>query len=125
MKKKPTNYADSLSTPPQPMDHLLVAAELEYATYRWLYAIDLFHMPPGDTMVDGEAIWTRDARGNFTRPAKRDRDGWHMPELGGLVLTTPGVEVANFALRRDASDPSGGRWTLDLGFKRHPPPIRR
>src|SRR5262245_11774688 len=87
MKQKPTNYKDSLTAPPRPMDHLLVGAELEYATFRWRYAIDIFHTPPdGDTMLSGQAIWTRDASGHFTREARQDRDGWHMPELGGLVL---------------------------------------
>ena len=126
MKKVPTNYRDSLSSQPVPMDHLLVAAELEYATYRWLYALDLFHIPPGGTMTGGvPALWTRDASGNFTRQAKQDRDGWHLPELGGLVLSAPGYEPWKFALGPDDTDPSGGKWTLDLAFKRHPAPIRR
>jgi len=126
MKKVPTNYRDSLSSPPVPMDHLLVATELEYATYRWVYALDVFSIPPGgDTLLEGTTLWTRDARGNFTRQAKQDRDGWHLPELGGLVLTVPGHEPWNFALRPDETDPARGRWTLDLAFKRHPAPIRR
>jgi hypothetical protein len=126
MKKKPTNFLDSLVSQPVPMDHLLVAAELEYATYHWLYAIDIFHIPPhGDTLLDHTAIWTRDAKGNFTVEATHDRDGWHFPELGKLVLTAAGYDTENFALRPDDSDSSGTRWTLDLAFKRHPPPIRR
>jgi len=128
MKTKPTNYRDSLTSKPVPMDHLLIATELEYATYRWVYALDVFSIPPGgDTLTDGvPALWTRDARGNFTQKAKQDRDGWHLPELGGLVLSGgPGHDVWNFALRPDDTDPSRGRWTLDLAFKRHPAPIRR
>ena len=126
MKKVPTNYRDSLSSQPVPMDHLLVATELEYATYRWVYALDVFSIAPGgDTLLEGQKLWTRDASGSFTRQAKQDRAGWHMPELGGLVLTTPGHEPWNFALRPDETDPSRGRWTLDLAFKQHPAPIRR
>jgi hypothetical protein len=125
MKKLPTNYIESLKSAPRPMDHLLVGAELEYATIRWLYALDLFHIPPGDSMLSDRTVWIRDPRGNFTRQPKQDRNGFHLPEMGGLVLTGLGHEPSDFALKPDDTDPSGGRWTLTLGFKRHPEPIRR
>jgi hypothetical protein len=125
MKKVPTNYKDSLTSVPVPMDHLLVATELEYAGLPWLYATDIFHIPPGDTLLDGRKVWIRDERGNFTRQPRQDRDGLHLPEMGGLVLTGFGHDVTRFALKPDENDPSRGRWTLDLSFKQQPAPIRR
>lgn len=74
-------------------------------------------------MLDDTAVYTRDAAGAFTQKARFDAAGWHMADLNGLVLTTPGHEPWNYALQPD--DGNNGSWTLDLAFKRSPPPIRR
>jgi hypothetical protein len=125
-RKRPTNFLDSLFSRAQLTDHLRVAAELDYAAYRWLYTVDVCRFPGGDpVLLDDTAVYTRDATGAFTQRTPFDAAGWHMAELNGLVLTTPGHEPWNYALEPDADDPAGQRWTLDLAFKRSPPPIRR
>jgi hypothetical protein len=123
LRKIPTNFVDSLFSHPKLTDHLTVAAELDYMTYRWLYAVDMFRFPEGgDVMLDGFTVFTRDAQGRFTRKAVQTDGGWRMADLGGLILTTPGHEPWNFALE-PGSDPA--HWTLQLAFKRYPAPVRR
>ena len=103
-------------------DHLAVAAELEYAGHRWLYAIDVFRISEGgDVLLDGFSVYTPDARGQFTNKASYDGKGWRMADLGGLMLTTPGYDPWDFSLRRTGS----GRWTLKLAFKKNPGRSRR
>src|SRR5262245_15100259 len=59
-RKIPTNFVGSLLSGPQLTDHLLIGAELEYATFSWLYTVDVFRFPDGaDVLLDGEAIYTR------------------------------------------------------------------
>ena len=106
-------------------DHLMVAAELEYMAYPWLYAIDVHRFPNGDVLMDGASVFTRDARGNFTRKAEVDASGWRMADLGGMVLTTPGHEAWHNLLQPDPSDATGKQWMLELAFKRSPAPVRR
>jgi hypothetical protein len=126
LRKMPTNFVGSLVSLPQRTKHLRVAAELDWSTFRWRYAVDVYHFPKsGDSLLDGFSVFARDERGWFTREARRAGGGWYLPELGGLALTAPGHEPADFTLAPDASDPSGNRWTLRLAFRRQPPPVRR
>jgi hypothetical protein len=126
LRKIPTNFVDSLLSRPQTTDHLMVAAELEYMTYRWLYAIDVYRFPgSSDVLLDDASIYSRDAEGDFTRKAEQDKDGWRIADLEGMVLTTPGHQPWDFMLQPDPSDATGKRWTLELAFKRSPPPVRR
>jgi hypothetical protein len=93
-RKLPTNFLDSLFSRAQLTDHLMVATELDYAAYRWLYTVDVCRFPGGDPiMLDDSAVYTPDTAGAFTRKAPFDAAGWHMADLNGLVLTTPGHEV--------------------------------
>jgi hypothetical protein len=125
-RKLPTNFLDSVFSRSKLTDHLMVATELEYATYHWLYTVDLYRFPGGDpVMLDGTAVYTRDATGAFTSKAHLDEGGWRMAELNGLVLTTPGHEPWDYSLQPDDGDPAQQKWTLKLSFKRSPPPIRR
>ncbi len=125
-RKLPTNFLDSLFSRFQLTDHLMVATELEYATYRWLYTVDLYRFPGGDpVMLEDTAVYTPDAAGAFTRKATVDAGGWQMADLNGLVLTTPGHEPWDYSLQPDDGDPARQRWTLELAFKQSPPPIRR
>jgi hypothetical protein len=125
MRKHPTNFASSLVSAPQSTQYLRVGAEMTYFEKPWLYTEDLYRFPGGDTLLDSAAIYTRDDRGAFTRQAKQDKNGWTIDGLGGLVLTTPGIEAWDFALDPVSGDPSGRRWTLRLGFKKSPAPVRR
>jgi hypothetical protein len=124
-RKHPTNFASSLVSLPQPTQYLRVGAELTYFEKPWLYTQDLYRFAGGDTLLDGTAIYTRDDSGAFTRQAKRDSNGWTIDGLGGLVLTAPGVEPWDFALDPVGNDMNAKRWTLKLGFKKSPAPVRR
>lgn len=123
LRKVPTNFWSSLVSLPQWTDHLTVATELEYMTFPWLYVAEINRFSGGDpVMVDGIAVYTRDAAGNFTIPARQVDGGWQMAELGGMRLTSPGHEIADFALQPDDDDPAGERWTLRLAYRRWPAP---
>jgi hypothetical protein len=125
-RKIPTNFVGSLLSGPQLTDHLLIGAELEYATFSWLYTVDVFRFPDGaDVLLDDEAIYTRDSEGNFTRRATHDDAGWRIADLEGLVLTSPGHQAWNVMLQPDPAAAVGTQWTLDLAFKRSPAPVRR
>ena len=125
-RKLPTNFWSGLLGRPQPTDHLTIGAELEYMTFPWLYAADVYRFPGGDpVMLDGQAVYTRDAAGDFTIRARHDARGWWMTELAGMVLTTPGHELTGFQLQPDPDDPTGARWTLRLAYRRSPPPVER
>jgi hypothetical protein len=122
-RKRPTNFVDSLLSRPQPADHLQLGAELEYLGHRWLYVTHAYRFADGDVLQDGFAIYTRDAQGRFTHKADASDTGWRIADLGGLVLTAPGHEVWNLMLKPDERDPM--HWTLDVAFKRAPPPVVR
>ena len=125
-KKLPTNFADSLLARPQATDHLRIAAELPYMTFRWVYVVDLWRFrTSGDVLTDGLAVYTPDAAGRFTQEAKRVDGGWLMADLKGLALTTPGYEPWDFRLEPGGAETSSPRWSLRLAFKRSPPPVRR
>jgi len=120
LRKMPTNFVDSLFSHPKQTDHLLVAAEMEYMSFHWLYVVEVARFEGGDTMLDDFAVYTRDAHGNFTQKIRSDEHAWYPAELGGLALTGPGYQVFDFLLDRDAN-----RWKLRLAFKKSPPPVRR
>ena len=125
LRKVPTNFVSSLLSLPQNTDHLTVAAELEYLSFHWLYAVDICRFPGGEVMLDGFTIYSAGTDGRFTQQAAHDEHGWRIADLGGMVLTTPGHEAWDFMLQPDPSDPALKHWTLQLAFKRAPPPIRR
>ncbi len=125
MKKAPTNFVGSLLSGPQKTHYLRIGAEMTYFENPWLYTVDLFRFPGGDTLLDDNSVYTRDERGAFTRLAKQDKNGWTMADMAGLVLTMPGFEAWNFALDPDPADPARQRWTLKLAFKKAPAPVRR
>ena len=120
LRKLPTNFVDSLFSTPKQTDHLLVAAEMEYMSYRWLYVVEVARFQGGDTMLDNFAVYMRDARGNFTREIPSSANGFLPPELNGLALSGPGYQVCDYLLDRDHN-----RWKLRLAFKKSPPPVRR
>ena len=125
LRKVPTNFIGSLLSLPQSTDHLTVAAELEYMSVRWLYAVDVCRFPGGDVMLDGFAVYGAGADGRFTHQAEHDGNGWRMADLGGMVLAMPGHEAWDYMLQPDPTDPTRQHWTLQLAFKRAPPPVRR
>jgi len=124
LQKLPTNFIDSLLSTPKRTTHLDVCAELEYAGHHWLYVADISVFPGNnDILLNGLTVYTRDDKGRFTRKAKQDDLGWHMPELGRMVLTTPGWEPWDYRLTPEEN--SASRWRLQIAFKRSPAPIIR
>jgi hypothetical protein len=125
-RKLPTNFVGSLLSRPQMTDHLMVGAELEYMTFQWLYTVDIYRFPGGDdVLMDGEAVYTRDSHGDFTRKASHEGHDWRIADLGNLLVTSPGHQAWNSMLQPDPADASGAQWTLEIAFKRSPPPVRR
>lgn len=126
-KKKPTNFISSIATPAVEAAFLRVGAALEYAGFRWLYVIDIYHFPDGDNLLDASDVYTADHNGAFTRKAQHDPKGggWLMADLKGMEMTNPGYDAWDFNLIPDASDTSGKRWKLTVAFKRSPEPVRR
>ena len=110
---------------PQTTAHLMVGAELEYLTFRWLYRLDAYRFPAGDIVRDGLSLYSRNAQGRFVEKAEFSAGGWKTADLDGLMLTDPGYDAWNFMFQPDPTDAAGKRWTLDLAFKRSPPPVRR
>ncbi len=109
LKKIPTNFVDSLFSRPRTTDHLAVAAELDYAGHRWLYAIDVFRIPEGgDVLLDGFSVYTPDARGQFTNKASYDGKGWRMADLGGTDADDARLRSVGFLARAGT-----GSGTLD------------
>ncbi len=98
---------------------------MEYADFRWLYVVDAVRFPNSDVMLDDFSVYTRDERGQFTRKARNDGTDWIMADLGRLVLTGPGYQPWNYMLQPDSSDPARRHWSLQVSFKRSPPPVRR
>jgi hypothetical protein len=123
-KKMPTNFLDSLFSRPKLTDHLAVAAELDYMTFRWLYVADLYRfVEGGDVLSDGLRVYTRDEQGSYSRKAEYDGKSWQMADLGDMRLTTPGYDLRDFAF--DRKNGTRDQWTLSLAFKRFPDPVVR
>lgn len=124
-KKRPTNFADSLTAKAQPTDHLRIATELPWADFNWVYVLDLWRFrSDGTVMSQGMSLYSRDEAGRFTREARRSADGWLIADLKGLVLSGLGYDPWQNMLD-PGDDPNSPRWTLKLAFKRSPPPVRR
>ena len=118
-KTVPTNVVSSLFSRPKLADHLAVAAELSYMSYRWLYAADLYRLvEDGTLLADPLIVFTPDAEGNFSNRVTEGADGWRMKALGGRLLPTPGNELVSFAL--DRKQGTRDQWNLALTFKRSP-----
>jgi hypothetical protein len=126
LRKMPTNFVSSLVSRRQRTDHLSVAAELGFMTFRWLYTVDVYRFPDGTSaLLDGLSVYTPDSGGQFTTRATHDESGWRIADLGGMVLTTPGYQPAHVTLLPDESDLTHQRWRLHVAFQRQPPPMRR
>jgi hypothetical protein len=126
LRKMPTNFVSSLLRRRQRTEHLGVAAELGFMTFRWLYTVDVYRFPDGTSaLLDGLSVYTPDSGGRFTTRAPHDESGWRMADLGGMVLTTPGYQPAHVTLLPDESDSTHPGWRLHVAFQRQPPPIQR
>lgn len=123
-RKRPTDFVDSLFSRAEATDHLVVGAELDYLTFRWLYVVEIFRFQQdGDVVVEGPRLFTRDEQGRFSREAKLVDGGWEIADLGGMRLTSPGHELTGFALA--PKDGVVGTWNVSLTFVRQADPVRR
>jgi len=117
---------------PHRVDHLRIAAELEqlipepdgsYRPCQWLHVIDLVRHSSTDCATSGiSRIYTRDARGRFTRTGQFIGRDIKMPELGGMRLNGLSYKTSGLFLQPDHGRT---RWKLDLTLQRIHPPIRR
>ncbi len=129
-----TNIGFTPFSLPHRVDHLSVAAELEFVlpgkegdTVRhWLYTADIYRYPGGDCSTDDvDRIYEAGADGRFTHLLGSGASGpnFEMP-LGGLVLTGAGYKLWDFTLAADEAA-AGKRWHLKLGLMRLPKPQLR
>jgi hypothetical protein len=126
LRKRRTNFMDSLSRRPERTQFLQAAAELEYAGRRHLYVVRVHRFEEdGTVLLDDFSIYSPDAAGDFTIRAERDTHRWTIKEADGLVVSDPGFSVADFMFDRDVNDATGKRWILKLGFKRARMPVIR
>jgi hypothetical protein len=125
---------------PKRADHITIAAELEqliptasgqYNHFQWLYTLDIDCYTASDcASSDITAVYSRDAKGWFTRQGEPVPDqyappGLKMPELGAMVLTGPGYKAADFFLSPADADPDRKRWKVKLMLQRKPAPVLR
>lgn len=118
---------------PRRADHLRVAAELEQTlpmadgrllVQPWLHVLDIdCTSADACSTTDIGIAYAPDANGQWTRPVLFGQTSAQVPELGGLVLDSPGYRTADFLLTPDGADRR--RWTLRLVFQRKPVPVRR
>ena len=121
-RKMPTNFIGSLIGPPMLTDHLAVGAEMEYTEFHRLYVTGGVLFPDGTTMQDPFSVYTPDAQGNFTDQPEMINGDWKFKELKGLMVTGPGYQPYGVML---SHDDKGGNWTLELAFRKSPPPVMR
>jgi hypothetical protein len=130
LKKRPTNFVSSLTRLPEVADHLQIAAEVEYAGFRWLHVFQIERFAAdGDGLQDGYTFYSRDEQGGFTRRAVAHGTDWAVGDLGVLRLNRPAFDLWDFRLtpadRDSANHKDGGRhWHLEIGLKRAPEPAR-
>lgn len=125
-RKLPSNFFTTLFSLPRRTEFLRVGAELPFLGHRWLYTADLYRFAGGNPIVlAGASVYTPDAAGHFTLKAGRDGHHWTIPGLDGMTLSHPGWETSNWSFHPVDNDPATGRWTLSLGYRRAPEPLRR
>lgn len=118
---------------PRRVDHLPVAVVLDQALPQadgrvlhqpWLHRLDIDCLD-ADTCSTSDitAAWAPDAGGDWARPVHYGQPSPQLPELGGLVLSTPAYRCADFLLTPLSADRS--RWSLRLWLQRRPLPVRR
>jgi hypothetical protein len=119
-RKRSTSFMGRMVSIPQQVDHLKIAAEMEYKSQQLLYAVDVVSFPGGDSTIDDFSIYATDKNDRFTRAVDQDRNGWKIKAANGDLITTPGYEPWKYILRPDPKDPAGRRWILRLAFKKPP-----
>jgi hypothetical protein len=119
---------------PTRSDHIMIAAELEqliptasgeYRHLQWLHTMDI-DCYASDTCATSDitAVYTRDAKGRFTRRGQWSTPrGLIVPELGGMALSGPSYKTAGLYL--SPASPDRKHWKLELTLQRKPAPVWR
>lgn len=126
-RKRPTNFADSLTARREKTDVLQLGAELTYLGQRWLYVFPVHRFRTDGTVLLGDfRIFAPGQRGDFAQEVGRDgRGGWRFPFLGGAVLGDPGYRLTEFSFHPNSMDQSENTWVLRCHLQRSPEPARR
>ena len=123
---------------PRRVDHITVAAELErlipstsgeYRHFQWLFTMYIQRYSD-DTCAtsDINGVYSRDAKGRFTRQGAWVSSGngppdLKMPELNGMLLTGPGYKASDYFLTPIGTDRK--HWKVRLTLHRKPLPVMR
>ncbi len=125
--KRPTNFVDSLFRRAEPADHVQAAVELVYAARRRLVVVQLYRFRrDGAVLMGGFEVYTPDASGRFTvQGVCVDGHSWRIPEPDGTQTGHPGFDLVEFDLKPPEQAVDSRHWSLKLGFRRLPEPVRR
>ena len=116
---------------PARVDHLSVAAELEFALprkdspdaiRRWLYTAEIYRHRDGDCSTDDlDRIYEAGPDGRFTGLLGSGATGPNFQmKIDGFILTGGGYKLWDFMLSPDETDPTGNHWHLKLALMRMP-----
>jgi hypothetical protein len=116
---------------PARVDHLSLAAELEFAIPQkeggdslrhWLYTAEIYRHSNGDCRTDDlDRIYEAGADGRFTNLLGSGATGPNFQMmLDGWILTGAGYKLWEFMLSPDEGDTTGKHWHLRMGLMRLP-----
>ena len=116
---------------PLRVDHISVAAELEFVVPRkdgsdtihhWLYTAEIYRYSDGDCSTDDlDKIYEAGSDGRFTQLLGSGATGPNFQmKVDGLILTGAGYKLWQFMLSKDETDPTGKHWHLKLFLMRMP-----
>ena len=126
-----TNIGFTPLNMPSRVDHIAIAAELEFAVPRkdgedtirhWLYTAEIYRYRDGDCSTDDlDKIYEAGLDGRFTQllGSGATEPNFQM-KIDGWVLTGSGYKLWDFMLSPDKTDPTGKHWHLKLGLMRMP-----
>jgi hypothetical protein len=107
------------------LEQLIPTASGEYRHLQWLHTMDI-DCYASDTCATSDitAVYTRDAKGRFTRRGQWSTPrGLIVPELGGMALSGPSYKTAGLYL--SPASPDRKHWKLELTLQRKPAPVWR
>jgi hypothetical protein len=126
-----TNIGFTPFSMPARVDHLSIAAELDFAVPKkeggetirhWLYTADVYRYRGGDCSTDDlDRIYEAGPDGRFTQliGSAATSPNFQM-KIDGWILTGAGYKLWDFMLSRNETDPAAKHWRLKLGLMRLP-----
>ena len=123
---------------PVDTDHLLIAAEMERIlpldghdyTFHWLYTENIFRYPGGSTSGGYiDVVYSKGPDGRFNKRLDPNLNNVDMAQRTDpeqrAIGSDQGYVPTDFGLERHVDDKGHPTWTLSLGFKRMPTPVRQ